>query len=171
MDFYKHLFPALTREQQENFVTLARHLVLTVQEAKYETAEFGVTQTALDLMTGDDLQPDQVAAHEGPLTCSALGHGPRAGLRAQAGEDWAAYQLRVFGAAFDSPLEDWLFSPLWYSVDNTAIGAAMRLMYVLDYGVPGDFELIRDGQVASDYADNGFLWDRLKMIPPPKPWR
>jgi len=44
-------------------------------------------------------------------------------------------------------------------------------MYVLDYGVPEDFAGIRAGQVASDYAENGFLWDRLDMVPPPKPWR
>lgn len=166
MDFYKHHHPALTPEQQDNFVTLARHLVLTTQEAKYETADFGVTQTALDLLTGDDLEPYQVATHEGPLTCSVLGHGPRAGLHALPGEDWQAYQLRVFGAALDSPLEDWLFSGLWYSVDNTAIGAAMRLMYVLDYGVPADHEAIRDGLARSDYLSNGFLWDRLGMVPP-----
>lgn len=171
MGLYKHLHPQLSREQQENYVVLARHLVLAVNEPKHESAEFDISYTALDLTTGDDLQPDQVASHKGPLACGLLGHAIRAGIRALPAETWADYQLRILGAAFDSPLEDWLLSALWLGTDGTATGAALRLMYVLDYGVPGDFDLIRAGQAISDYADNGFLWDRLNMIPPPKPWR
>lgn len=171
MDLYKHLHPALSREQQETYVKLARHLVLSVSEPKYESAEFDITQTALDLTTGDELQPDQVAAHDGPLACGVLGHALRAGIKADPGETWPAYQLRILGAAFDSPLEDWLVSALWRAKDATAIGAALRLMYVLDYGVPGDHLIIRDGEAESDYAMNGFLWDRLNMVPPAKPWR
>lgn len=166
MDFYKHIHPELSREQQENFVRLGRHLVMTVDDPKYDTAEFDILYTALDLTTGDELQPDQVAAHPGPLTCSALGHGPRAGIAALPGEAWRDYQLRAYGAAFDSPLEDWLFSALWYTTDNTAVGAAMRMMYVLDYGVPGDWIQIMQGDKESDYLTNGFLWDRIGMIPP-----
>ncbi len=171
MTLYRHIHPELTREQQENFVTLARHLVLTVEDRTRDHAGFDMACTALDLSTGDDLQPDQVASHSGPLTCSLLGHGPRAGLKALPGETWQDYQARILGAAFDSPLEDWLTSSLWRATDNTAIGAAMRLMYVLDYGVPGDWELIRSGQAESDYTGNGFLWDRIGLMPPAKPWR
>jgi len=166
MDLYKHIHPQLTREQQENFVRLGRHLVMTVDDPKYETADFNIMHTAMDLMTGDDLAPDQVSRHEGPLICSPLGHGPRAEIKALQGETWRDYQLRVFGAAFDSPLEDWLFSHAWAGTDDTAVGAAMRLMYVLDYGVPGNWEAIMHGQAESDYLDNGFLWDRIGMMRP-----
>lgn len=167
MDFYKHIHPALSPEQQENYVRLARHLVLLVTEGEiYESASFDAGQVALDLMTGDELAPGQVSAHEGPLACGVLGHAVRAGLRALPGEDWLAYQVRVLGAEQDSPLEDWLTSQLWRCTDETAEGAAMRLMYVLDYGVPGDFAAIRDGQVTSDYLSNGFLWDRIGMMRP-----
>jgi hypothetical protein len=41
----------------------------------------------------------------------------------------------------------------------------MRLMYVLDYGVPSDWEDIRDGRAQSDYLTNGLLWDRVGMMP------
>lgn len=167
MDFYKHHHPALSREQQENFVALAKHLVLLVVEGeRYERAEFDISETALDLTTGDQLLPDQVGAHDGPLACGVLGHAVRAGLKALPGETWRDYQARVLGAEFDSPLEDWLTSVWWRKTDGTADGAAMRLMYVLDYGVPGDFEAIRDGQAESDYLTNGFLWDRIGMMRP-----
>ncbi len=166
MDFYKHLHPTLSREQQENYVRLARHLVAMTQDTKWESAAFDIGHMALDLMTGDELAPDQVAGHEGPLSCGLLGHALRAGLKAQPGEDWLAYQVRVLGAERDNPLEDWLTSHLWRCTDDTPVGAAMRLMYVLDYGVPGDFEAIREGRAESDYLDNGFLWDRIGMIRP-----
>ena len=167
VDFYKHLHPALSKEQQENYVRLAKHLVLLVVEgALYERAEFDISETALCLMTGDWLQPEQVAAHDGPLACGVLGHGVRAGLKALPNEDWLAYQARVLGAAFDSPLESWIASALWRGTDGSAEGAAMRLMYVLDYGVPGDWEQILHGQAESDYLTNGFLWDRIGMMRP-----
>lgn len=166
MTLYRHIHPTLTREQQENFVALGRHLVLTATDPKHDAAEFDIGRNALDLTTGEDLTPEQVRSHDGPLACNLLGHAVRAGLRPLADEDWRGYQLRILGAEPDSPLEDWLLSWFWIHTDATAIGAALRLMYVLDYGVPGDFELIRDGRAESDYASNGFLWDRLGMMPP-----
>ena len=166
MTFYRHIHPTLSREQQENFVKLGRHLVRLADDPAYDAAEFDINHTALDITTGDYLTPEQTAAHAGPLACNLLGHAARAGLKPFPGEDWPAYQLRILGAEHDSPLEDWLLSFFWWKQDGTSVGAALRLMYVLDYGVPGDFELIRDGQAESDYLDNGFLWDRLGMIPP-----
>ena len=166
MTLYRHIHPTLTREQQEAFVTLGRHLVMTATDPKHDAAEFDIGHTALDLTTGDELTPEQTAHHEGPLACNLLGHAARAGLRPLPHEGWPAYQFRILGAEHDSPLEDWLLSFFWWKQDSTPIGAALRLMYVLDYGVPGDFELIRDGQAESDYRDNGFLWDRLGMTPP-----
>jgi hypothetical protein len=169
VDFYKHIHPALTPEQQANYVVLGRHLVMLVAEGElYERAEFDIGETAIDLMTGDWLEPEQLAAHDGPLACGVLGHAVRAGLKALTGETWLAYQERVLGAAFDSPLESWLVSALWLRTDSSADGAAMRLMYVLDYGVPGDWEQILHGQAESDYLSNGFLWDRIGMMRPQK---
>ena len=166
MTFYRHIHPALTRAQQENFVKLGRHLVLVATDPRHDVAEVDVRYTALDLATGDDLTPEQTAGHPGPLACNLLGHAARAGLKPLPGEGWPAYQLRMLGAEQDGPLEDWLLSVFWWKQDSTSIGAALRLMYVLDYGVPADFEQIRDGQATSDYLTNGFLWDRLGMVPP-----
>lgn len=168
MTFYRHLHPDLSRDQQQNFIRLGHHLVLATRDAKWDPGlEFSMGDPALDLTTGDYLEPDQVAAHIGPLLCNPLGYAPRADITALPGETWRAYQARVLGAEFDSPLEDWLLSVFWRHTDNTPTGAAMRLMYVLDYGVPGDFEAIRDGQAESDYLTNGFLWDRIGLSPTP----
>jgi hypothetical protein len=167
MTFYKHIHPQLSREQQENYVALAKHLVMLVAEGeRHERASFDIGETALDLMTGDELQPDQTAAHEGPLACGVLGQAARAGIKAAPGETWLDYQVRVLGAVRDSPLEDWLLSRVWRRTDDTPDGAAMRLIYVLDYGVPGDWEAIMHGQAESDYLSNGFLWDRIGMMRP-----
>lgn len=166
MSFYRHIHPTLSREQQENFVTLGRHLVRLADDPRYDSAEFDINHTALDLTTGEYLTPVQTAAHAGPLACNLLGHAARAGLKPIPEEDWPAYQLRILGAEHDSPLEDWLLSFFWWKQDSTSVGAALRLMYVLDYGVPADFEQIREGRATSDYLTNGFLWDRLGMVPP-----
>jgi hypothetical protein len=39
-------------------------------------------------------------------------------------------------------------------------------VYVLDYGVPGDWIEIVEGRARSDYMENGFLWDRVGLAPP-----
>ena len=166
MTFYRHVHPAFSRDQQENYVRLAKHLVMLAHDTTWDAAEFGMDRQALDLSTGEDIAPDKVAAHPGPLVCNPLGHAARAGMPVLPGEEWLGYQERVLGAAFDSPLEDWLLSFFWRRTDNTPVGAAMRLMYVLDYGVPSDWEDIRDGRAQSDYLTNGFLWDRVGMMPP-----
>lgn len=167
MTFYRHINPALSREQEANFVTLARFLVTRVAENNLEPElEFDMGWLAVDKLNGDELQPDQVAAHTGPLLCGPVACAIRAGIAALPGEDWRAYQTRILGATFDSPLEDWLLSSLWVQTDNTAIGAAMRLMYVLDYGVPEDWMAIIHGQAESDYLTNSFLWDRVGLAPP-----
>jgi hypothetical protein len=165
MSLYRHIFPTLSSEQRANYVRLARTLVLSSQESA-PVAEFEMGQTALDLTTGDLLTPEEAGSHAAPLLCGPLGFAVIAGISALPGEDWPAYQLRVLGAAFDDPLEDWLLSAFWLRTDNSPVGAAMRLMYVLDYGVPGDWEAILHGQAEADYMDNGFLWDRVGLMPP-----
>lgn len=58
------------------------------------------------------------------------------------GEGWCDYGNRVLGIhSFEHEYEwDWLFSCKWSSVDNTQAGAAARVRYLLDYGLPEDGE-------------------------------
>lgn len=165
-DLYRHIDPELSAEQEDNFVRLARHLVIASQREDWDPRLFDIGRAATDLDTFDDLQPDQVATHAGPMLLGPPGHAVLAGIAALLGESWTAYQTRTLGAAFDSPLEEWLFSSLWRGRDDTPVGAAMRLMYVLDYGIPGDWRDIIAGRAPTDYMDNGFLWDRVGLLPP-----
>ena len=66
MTFYRHIHPTLSRDQQENYVRLAKHLVMLAQDATWDAAEFDMDRQALDLSTGEDIAPDKVAAHSGP---------------------------------------------------------------------------------------------------------
>lgn len=165
MSLYRHIDPELSVEQQRNFVQLARHLVLATREPGWRPDRFFPGRPALDLETGDELSPQEVAARAGLVQTDLLGYAPLAGLAPLADETWQQYQLRVLGAAMDSPLEGWLFSQVWWRTDPTALGAAMRLAYVLDYGVPGDWQYIIHGMAESDYLDNSFLWERIGLWP------
>ena len=166
MSLYRHIHVQLTREQVENYIRLARHLVIASSEPAWDPTLFDMGETAIDMASGDWLSPEQVESHAGPVLFGALGHAPRAGIAAAAGETWQSYAARCFAAEFDSPHEGWLFSRRWSTTDNTPTGAALRLMYVLDYGVPFDWESIIEGHTPSDYMSNGFLWERMDLILP-----
>jgi hypothetical protein len=164
-DFYRHIDPGLSGAQEDNFVVVARHLILATRAPGWRAERFMPGTEALDLETGEELLPQQVVERAGFVQTDLLGYGPLAGLAPLADETWPQYQLRVFGAAMDSPLEGWLFSSVWWRTDPSAVGAAMRLLYVLDYGVPGDWQYILHGMATSDYLDDGFLWDRVDLLP------
>lgn len=164
-ELYRHLEPGLTGEQEQNLKATGRYLVETSRRPEWEPRYFDVGSTAYDLESGDDVPPQAVADFPRKLLKGALGHAPLAGFPPLPTETWHGYQQRIFGASFDSPLEWWLFSASWRSTDNTPVGAALRMSYVLDYGVPNDFVAISRGEAPSDYADNGFLWERLRLLP------
>ncbi len=69
----------------------------------------------------------------GTVGC-AVGHGPYAGIRKFKNETWREYSNRVFG--LDSEEWDWCFCGGWVYVDNTPKGAAKRIEYLLNHGVP-----------------------------------
>jgi hypothetical protein len=48
-------------------------------------------------------------------------------------------------------------------------GAALRIAYMLDYGVPHDYVEIAMGQAYTDYDSNGFLWEKLGLLPDSAP--
>lgn len=77
----------------------------------------------------------------GKLTCGvvgcAVGHGPYAGIEKHSYECWDSYVIRVFGA--ESAMFSWCFSSDWTGVDNTPEGAAKRILYTLEHGVPLDY--------------------------------
>ena len=72
----------------------------------------------------------------------AVGHGPYAGIEKRLGEGWLGYSLRVFGAAWyegHTRFYEWAFDSGWVSADNTPIGAAKRIIWGLDKGIPDNY--------------------------------
>lgn len=161
-DRYVHLFPfaAGWDERQANLVTLGRHLV---GNARAIEAAGGLAFGYED-MTGLQPLPELVVA-AGTTGLPPLAYGPHAGLAPLPGEDWPAYVQRVFGIHEHRPFMGWLQAAMWGKTEPSPEGAALRIAYVLDYGVPHDHVEIAMGQAHTDYDSNGFLWEKLGTYP------
>ena len=71
----------------------------------------------------------------GSVGC-AVGFGPFSGISKKTYESWGEYSERVFEMPiFDNEWE-WCFGSNWSSIDNTPRGAGLRILYLLDNGLP-----------------------------------
>jgi len=161
-DRYEHHFHEHTVEQYDNLLTLARYLV--VNAGKIDAAGGLLFDRAY--MLDFEPMPEGIAAHP-PAAMPPLAYGPPAGIVALPGEDWQDYCQRAFGIEIlpYDPFCLWLQSPLWARTEPSALGAGLRIVYVLDLGVPHDHVEISMGQAWTDYDASGFLWDKLDMVP------
>lgn len=66
----------------------------------------------------------------------AAGHGPYAGMYKNMVESWTGYVERVFNMHGESDAYLWCFASGWVDTDNTPQGAAKRILYMLEHGVP-----------------------------------
>lgn len=104
---------------------------------------------------GSYKQPSEVLNSCGSVGC-AVGHGPYvSGLEAIAEDSWAGYIMRVFGVDGEGIEYGWLFSGNWTYTDNTALGAALRIRYMLEHGIPDNF----DSDLLGDNSDTE--WEAL----------
>ena len=115
----KHLPVELTDTQRSNLTRLADYL------AK------GKTKHQFDMRDYYEESPC------GTVACAA-GHGPAAGVRMMKAEDWVEYVDRVFGESVAQWY--WCFCDCWGSTDNTPQGAAARIRYMLENGVPENYD-------------------------------
>jgi hypothetical protein len=92
----------------------------------------------------------------GTVGCAA-GMGPFAGIKKKRVEDWDDYCGRVFLESASREW-DWCFGSSWQDIDNTPKGAARRIQYLLDKGVPDDFYGPRS-DIKTKYA-------RVKVLKP-----
>lgn len=166
-DRYEHHFHEGTVEQYDNLLTLARYLVVNAE--KIDAAGGLLFDSAY--MLDFEPMPEGVAAHppaaHPPAAMPPLAYGPLAGIAALPGEDWQDYCGRCFGIEIRpcDPFCLWLQSPLLARTEPSALGAGLRIVYVLDLGVPHDYIEIAMGQAHTDYDRSGFLWDKLDMVP------
>lgn len=85
----------------------------------------------------------------GTVAC-AVGHGPAAGIASLTDENWDDYSDRVFD--LDLVEWAWCFSSDWTRVDDTPQGAAKRIRYMLEHGVPENATSQKKGQVPYMFA-------------------
>lgn len=124
-------------QQRENLKTLAHYLMHG--ELKYGTR--------FDMRHYADIDHERGYGFEdcGTVGC-AIGHGPYAGIPKLVEETWRDYRTRVFGiSAYAvgntamSGIYLWCVSDEWYSHDNTPQGAGIRILYMLENGLPDGF--------------------------------
>jgi hypothetical protein len=90
----------------------------------------------------------------GTVGC-ALGHGPVAGIYDPTDDDelsWEGYCGKYF-MLWDSPAAEWCFGVAWEDVDNTPHGAAKRILYMLNHGVPENYEEQMEGDATLCYLN------------------
>lgn len=133
-----------TPERRANLVKLARFLYTEPIEAeRFDMDHFSVLKT-------DDGQVFRCVGpmHQGSAcgaVCCAIGWGPSAGIAADGEFGWWSYCDRNF---IEIPEDEepetvvewcWCFDTGWAGADNTAKGAAKRILWLLLFGVPSDW--------------------------------
>ncbi len=72
--------------------------------------------------------------------CTVLDKPENIPYRTDGELDFYAWSEKFTGIEFMSPVWDWCFSGDWGEVDNTTEGAAKRIEYLLEKGLPDEFE-------------------------------
>lgn len=141
----------ITVEQEANLRKLAAYLMtLPADYPDFEMASY---------VTGNGAGAGRNVAHKpvcGTAACAA-GHGPAAGIDPLDGEIWSAYAQRAFAPDnweyHDETSWDWCFAAGWSKVDNTAHGAARRIQWMLEHGIPDNAGDQRWGDSPLCYTD------------------
>lgn len=145
-----------TPERRANLVKLARFL----SEEPIEAERFDMDHFSV-LKTGDGQVLRCVdPMHQGSAcgaVCCAIGWGPSAGIAADGEFSWWSYCDRNFIEApedVEPPEEwEWCFGSGWSATDNTAKGAAKRILWLLMNDLPVNAECQRFGKAPLCYAD------------------
>ena len=138
----------LTDFQRTNLDTLASFLERHIPPPEFDMSRF-IRITNKTPYWADAFEPYECDAAKyeqcGTVAC-AVGHGPLAGIPAIPGEGWIMYASRCFiGSVTEEDngfegeynrLFKYLFGEKWASFDNTPQGAAARIRYFLDKGLP-----------------------------------
>lgn len=117
---------------RENLSRLADYLAaLPADYEHFDMARFRTT------MTGKEHEPTTRPMGCRTVAC-AVGHAPLAlpDLPPKPDEEWDEYSNRLFGL-YDREWE-WCFAAGWVHTDNTPAGAAARIRWLLEHGLPGD---------------------------------
>jgi hypothetical protein len=136
----------ITHLQVGNFAVLASYLrKLPENYRKFDMSNFYVDGTTR-------WKPaNAVNISECGTTACAAGHGPVAGVAALPNESWGHYIQRAF-CEFGGTVYSAAFSEYWAPVDNSARGAAARILFMLDNpGRIADLAHNSDVELYQDY--------------------
>ena len=124
-----------TEEKKQNLIKLANYLLNLPDD--YE--EFDMSYFCYNPVVETVFDPAVITLSKGcgAVAC-AVGHAPSAGIPAFKNENWWDYSSRVLIDS-DSLAWTWCFSGDWNGIDNTPKGAAKRILYLLDKGVPDNW--------------------------------
>ena len=139
----EHLTLEATPPQRRNLEKLADYLATGKTAMRFD---MGIHCASADekVLFG----PDQ---HSRGSVASALGHGPAAGIGPEARtEEWYAYCETYFCKPGRSYI--WLFGAYWEDIDNTPQGAAARIYYALEHGIPKNYSAQIGGTAALSYG-------------------
>lgn len=129
----------MTEQQRDNLRKLANYLM----DLPAERADQFDMQCFASRLDGEGVFPHALPLSEPPpcgTVCCAAGHGPAAGIATKhAKSTWSEYIHDAFGVQWESAECKWCFSGGWYVFDNTHHGAAKRILWMLDKGVPDNW--------------------------------
>ncbi len=158
-DLYEHIFTNPSSEQHDNLALLGRYLILNERAiARSPGFKLGMAKV-MEAASG----PAVLGFSGIPLPPVAF--GPAAGVPGRPGEDWGTYMMRAFALEIGGVSDLWVQSGFWELSDASVRGSALRIAYMLDYGIPHDWAEIMFGNKKSDYSTNGFIWERLDLGP------
>jgi hypothetical protein len=151
-------------KHKENLLKLARYLWDLPEDYTHFDMEYYFAQ-------GNSTANGVLSAYNdgyegcGTVAC-ALGHGPAAGIGN--GDDldgltWDRYSKVFFGARVYEPVWEWCFESRWAEEDNTPRGAAKRIFYMLENGVPKTFEPSATKLGTLDMYDPGIYTDQKRL--------
>ena len=143
----------MNKQQEKNLRKLADGLLNLPVNYKHFNMSLYLRHSGGCGLTAGDLPPSKGkrVVNCGTVGCAA-GHGPSFGIKAKQGEDWDEYIDRQFGLLTGSPWY-WCFDSEWDDIDNTPRGAALRIHYMLDYGIPEDFDIWTPGTSKKLYTN------------------
>lgn len=118
---------------KENLKLLADYLLQLPEDYKHFDMEFFSDE--------EEYFPCKIQYTHCSTSACAVGHAPYVeGLpKPEVDESWVGYSVRIFGLVSSSYEWEWCFSGEWADADNTPHGAAKRILWLLEHGLPEDF--------------------------------
>jgi hypothetical protein len=142
--------PVITTEQEANLRKGAAYLLAGQTAMEFDMSTYISTDS--EHWDDDDYTEDPIPFNHkcGSIGC-ALGHFPDAGVEPLKEENWDDYADRVTG--LNNLCWMWCFDVVWAQLDNTPQGAAKRILWLLDKGLPINYICQMSGDEPLCYTD------------------